>query len=71
MPDPKKTDKQPKYRSLDKDKNYRFVIAAVIAAAVVLGVVLYALTGERFKSASSPTAELTRDSTPAPAPKGK
>ena len=36
MADPKKkTAEQPKYRSRDKDKNFRFVIASVITAAVV------------------------------------
>ena len=67
MTDPKKTAaKQAKYRSRDKDKNFRFVIASVITAAVVLGVVLYVLIGERYKPATSPTAELTKQSTPAP-----
>jgi hypothetical protein len=67
----KNTAKHPKYRSRDKDKNFRFVITLVITAAVVLGVVLFVLIGERYKPATSPTAELTKQSTPAPAPKGK
>jgi hypothetical protein len=71
MPDPNRTAEQAKYRSRDKDKSFPFVIASVITAAVVLGVVLYVLTGERYKPATSPTAELTKQSTTAPAPKGK
>jgi hypothetical protein len=65
MPDPKKTDKRPKkYRSRDKDKHFGAVMALVAVSAVVLGVMLYVLTGERYKSAASIAVEATRQMTP-------
>jgi membrane protein YqaA with SNARE-associated domain len=54
MPEPKKTDKRPKkYRSRDKDKYFGAVMALVAVAAVVLGGVLYVLTGDWYRSAAS------------------
>ena len=64
MLDPKQTDKPKKYRSLDRDKSFGLVIALVIVSAVVIGAVLYVLTGERYKSAASIAVEAMRQMTP-------
>ena len=65
MPEPEKTDKRPKkYRSRDKDKSFGTIMALVAVAAVVLGGVLYVLTGDRYRSAASIAVEATRQITP-------
>ena len=64
MLDPKQTDKPKKYRSLDRDKSFGLVIALVTVSAVVIGAVLYVLTGERYKSAASIALEAMRQITP-------